>query len=473
MTFYSLQFICFLLIVFVVHYIIPQRFRYIWLASASLYFYATQNPKCLLVIFGVTIISFLTAIIISKGIKPKIVLSVSLILLAGILLVFRLQYICPNGFFRINIVAIGLSFYTLTAIGYIVDVYLEKTECEKNILRYLLFISYFPIVLSGPIERSGNLLTQIRKGTEFSYEKTKKGILMILYGLFLKCLIADRMAIIVDAMFGSYSEQTGASILFGVILYGFQLYADFSGYSSIAIGISMMLGFDVINNFRQPYFSRNIKEFWGRWHISLSTWLRDYIYIPLGGNRRGKMRQCFNLMITFLVSGIWHGSGLQYIVWGLIHGVYQVISNLLGYFGGLSKRRININRECFSFRLLQVIFTFVLVDFAWLFFRAPSLGDAVNILGIIVKDFQLGNTIEHRLWLIGYDYERFIILTTEFLIWQSVELIHERKKSITDWLGSQNRLFRWVVYLSICIVVITGMLYNYGTDANDFVYTRF
>ena len=473
MTFYSLQFLIFLSVVFVVYYSIPQKYRYIWLVAASIFFYGTYGKEYLLILFGVASVSYISARVIGKKTAPKIALFISIILLAGFLCFLRVISIWQEENIQISGVMIGVSFYTLVAIGYIIDVYNDRTECEKNYLKYLLFLSFFPIVLSGPIERSTNLLSQIRKGTVFSYENIKKGMLMALYGVFLKCLIADRMAVIVNALFDTYTEQTGAAMLFGIVLYGFQLYADFSGYSCIAIGIAAMFGLRVIENFSRPYFSRSIKEFWGRWHISLSSWLKDYIYIPLGGSRKGSLRHYINLMVVFLVSGLWHGNGLQFVVWGLLHGLYQVISRISGSYIKCLSEKMKIKKSCFSFRFGQILFTFFLVDFAWLFFRASSVDEAVRIIGIVLKDFQLGSTLENRLWLAGYNYERFIILSAEVLIWFVFEYIHEKGISVCDWLTKQNTVFRWCVYLFACLTVIIGLVYNYGTDAVAFIYTRF
>lgn len=361
----------------------------------------------------------------------------------------------------------------LQAVGYLVDVYKGKVTVEKNFAKYALFVSFFPTILSGPIERSNNLLEQIRKGTKFSYDLVKSGLCFMLWGYFLKLMIANRLSQIVDAAFENSIEQTGATMLIAVILYGIQLYADFAGYSCIAIGVSRTLGFDLVENFRQPYFARSIKEFWGRWHISLSSWLKDYVYIPLGGNRCSKFRGYLNLLLTFLVSGLWHGNGFKFLAWGGLHGVYQIFSKITLSIRAKMIRICKIKTECFSYHLLQRFITFMLVDFAWLFFRASSFRNALFILKNIVFNFQLGDTILLKSYLVGYDPERFVLLLFEIAILFIIDFIHEKKISLLKWLDEQNKVFRWGAYIFACVVLLIGIIHDYGLDASAFIYTQF
>ena len=490
MNFFSLSFLAFLTAVFIVNWAIKIKYRYLWLLGASLFFYASWDLKYTVLLLLVTAFTFGVSKHIYKsktaGSKNcKGVLAVSIALLIFILLLFKFWTFWITGLHSlfgisdpaegglISIIApIGLSFYSLTAIGYMIDVYRGKVTPENNFGKYALFISFFPNILSGPIERSNHLLPQINAGKEFNYTKVRNGFLLILYGYSVKLLIADRLSVIVDAAFKANTEQTGATMMIAVILYGIQLYADFSGYSCIAVGIGRILGFDLIRNFRQPYFSTSVRDFWNRWHISLSSWLRDYVYIPLGGNRKGKFIQCINLIITFLVSGLWHGTGLQFIVWGALHGFYQVISVLLRPFRPLGKR-LKINTDAFSYKLLQGLITFALTDYAWLFFRASSVQEGIGITRNMISNLQLGNTLVNQLYLVGFSAQRFYLLLFETGMMFAVDFLHERKISIVSWLDRQNKAFRWLIYITLIVVILTGLIHDFGLDASVFIYTRF
>lgn len=485
MAFFSLEFLFFFLVVFVFYYVIPQKYSYLWLLGASYFFYASWSLKYTFVLLVITIISFFVARLMRKWNK-KLCLYCGVGLSIGVLYLFKFWKFWAEGLYIlfgitdkstggiITIIApVGISFYTLAAIGYMIDVYKGKIESESHITKYALFISFFPTVLSGPITRGGNFLKQIHAGAKFSYEKVKRGLLLIIWGYFLKLLIANRLAQIVDAVFASYTKQTGATLLIAMILYGVQLYADFSGYSYIAIGISHTLGFTITENFKQPYFAKDIKDFWGRWHISFSSWLKDYVYIPLGGNHCGKFRQYFNLFITFIVSGIWHGTGLQFLVWGGLHGIYQIISRACVPIKSRILDKLRIKRDCFSYHLFQSIITFGFVDLAWLFFRSESLYDALRYIKYILFNFQLGNTIFNKLYLAGYDVTRFYILLIEMLVLLLVDILHEKKVSLIGWLDLQNRAFRWMVYICILMVIVVGAIYDFGLEASTFIYTQF
>lgn len=485
MPFFTVKFFLFLITVFIVYYIVPVKYRYIWLLASSYFFYASWSIKCTTVICFVTLISYISARMM-KTKNRKLCLSAGIIISLTVLVVFKFWDTWTPGLCTlfgisdqrtehiVNIAApVGLSFFILEAVGYMIDVYKGKSECELNLGRYALFISFFPTVLSGPIERSSNLLKQIQEKYEFSYEKAKKGLLLIIEGGYLKLLIANRLSVIVNAAFENQYEQTGATMLIAVVFYGIQLYADFAGYTCIALGIGHLFGFSLIENFKQPYFARNVRDFWARWHISLSSWLRDYVYIPLGGNRKGKIRQCINLLITFFVSGIWHGTGWQFAVWGGIHGLYQVVSKVTDPFKTNIADKIKIKRECFSYRLLQIIITFGLVDFAWLFFRAASVSEALAICKNILLNFQLGNTISNKLYLMGYDENRFTLLLIELFVFLTIDIFHEKKINIINLLDRQNKVFRWIIYLIACMALVVGMIYDYGAEVSTFIYTRF
>ena len=275
---------------------------------------------------------------------------------------------------------VGISFYIFQAVGYAVDVYRGTIKAEKNFVVYALFISFFPQLVAGPIERAKNMLPQFREKHKFSYENFDAGLRLMIWGFFMKLCVADRVSTYVDAVYNNYMEHSGVSLLLATFFFTFQIYCDFAGYSLIAIGSSKMMGFTLMENFHRPYFAKSIKEFWRRWHISLSTWFKDYLYIPLGGNRVGHYRHLWNLFVTFLVSGIWHGANLTFVLWGSLHGLYQIV--------GIEKNRllpkVNVSKRLHA--VFNCLVTFVLVMFAWIFFRANDLHSAFSIIAKIFTD---------------------------------------------------------------------------------------
>lgn len=486
---YAIQFIwfyAFFPIVVLVYFIIPKCSRYIWLLVTSYYFYMIWNPRYALVLLFSTITTFVAARLM-KGNRKKLVFYICILCNLLILGVFKytdfiihnINYILrlrgielPWSTFDI-ILPIGISFYMLQALGYIIDVYQEKIVPETNFAKYALFVSFFPTILSGPIERSGNLLRQIQEGTEFSYNHAKDGMILMVWGYCVKLLVADRLAILVNTAYLNYENLTGASLAFAIVLYAIQIYCDFSGYSYISIGVARVLGFHIMDNFSQPYFATSVRDFWKRWHISLSQWFRDYVYIPLGGGNCSKMKVYRNVMITFGVSGLWHGAGWHYIVWGGLHGIYQVISRMTINIRKSIIQTFHIRTNCFAYCLWQRCITFLFIDFAWLFFRAQSLRSAMEILKKIFFEFYLEETIINRLYLLGMDWTRFKIMFIELCVILIVDIIHEKKVSIREWLNKQNWLLRWTCYLLIVMILWLGILRDYGVDAANFIYSQF
>lgn len=486
MLFNSIEFIIFFPIVVLLYYAIPQKYKNIWLVVASYYFYARWSMKYVLVLFITTVLTYLGARFMQEKHKKGVLIScltVNLLFLLGLkywgIGINLLDAVFPKWGIRMQaeafsvVLPIGMSFYVLQSLGYVIDVYRGKAEAEKNFIKYALFVSFFPTLLSGPIERSGNLLKQIQNGTTFSYDRAKNGLLLMVYGFFEKILIANRIGVLVNQVYSNYMDHNGATIAYAVFLYAIYIYTDFAGYSHIALGAARVLGFEIIENFKQPYFALNIKDFWKRWHISLSRWLQDYVYISFGGNRKGKIATYRNLMLTFLISGFWHGNGLTYLVWGGLHGSYQIIGRVTESFRNRIKDKCRINTQCWSYRFFQGMVTFLLVDFAWLFFGAGSLSQALEFLRKICFRFNLGGTLVGRDYLLGMDEQRFFILWLEIAIVLLVDILHEKKISVTAWLNTQNKLFRWAVYFGVVFVILIGALYNYGAEASAFIYTRF
>ena len=488
MSFFSIGFIIFFVFTFIIYNSVTCNYRHIVLLVASYIFYALFDFKYVLVLFGVTLLSFILGkkISILKGngesTESRLLLGLGIVLILLTLVFFKFGnyfYLSVHRLFgKENIIEagaaaliapIGISFFSLEAIGYMVDIYRGTALPEENFLKYALFISFFPKIISGPIERSTNLLKQIHDGIKFEYEKVKTGFFYILWGSFIKLLIANRLSVIVDAAFSEYQEQTGFTLLIAVVIYGVQLYVDFSGYSYIAIGMAGVFGYDLTENFIQPYFAGNVREFWKRWHVSLSNWLRDYVYIPLGGSRCGKVRRYFNLIITFLVSGIWHGVGMHFVAWGLLHGIYQIFS--------VTINSLNVKNEkekiIFCRRLIKAFGTFVLIDFAWLFFRAESVGSAIEILSKIIFYPEIGRTIFEGLCLAGVEVKKVGLLIFELLLLLLVDICHEKNIRVLKWLDTQDKWFRWGIYVVMSLFIVIGMIRDYGADASTFIYANF
>lgn len=469
MSFCSIWFLVYFLSVFLLYFAFPKNKRYLCLLVASYLFYFTWNPCYAIVLFLITVLTYLGAAA-GKGAYAKAGFSAAFCLVLCVLFFFKYGWLIGRDsiFFPV-----GISFYTLQALGYLIDVRTGAIEPEKNFAKYALFVSFFPTVQSGPIERSATLLRQIREGTDFSFEKAKSGFFWMYFGYFEKFFIADRLALVTDSFFQDYPKQTGAALVFAAILYGLQIYADFAGYSHIACGIAKVLGYEINPNFRQPYFARTIKGFWQRWHISLSGWLMDYIYIPLGGNRCKKARKYFNLFVTFLVSGLWHGAGLHYLIWGCLHSIYEIVSDLTAGFRTRVKQVCKIRSNCFSYHLFQSVLLFVMVDFAWLFFRAQSISEIVVMLKQIFFHFNFADTVSDGVLWAGQDAVRWWILVLELAAVFVIDALHEKNYSIAEWLQKQNLVFRWFCYLFLTVVLAIGTIYNYGISSSNFIYAQF
>ncbi len=398
MVFNSLEFLIFLPIVIILHYILPTRFRWIALLAASYYFYMYWDAKLILLILFTTAVSYVTAILVSKTDKKalkKLYLIIALFASLGVLVFFKYYNFLsgsvediirlfgrrPKDLSLDLILPVGISFYTFQTLSYVIDVYRGKIAPERHFGYYALFVSFFPQLVAGPIERPENLLPQLKAPHKISRANMTEGLGIMLVGFFKKLVVADIAAVYVNAVYNDVANATGLGVLVATVLFAIQIYCDFSGYTDIAIGCARIMDIRLMQNFNRPYISRSIKEFWSRWHISLSTWFRDYLYIPLGGNRRGKTRRYINVMIVFLVSGLWHGAAWTFVIWGMLHGLYQVIGGVTQKLRERIYTKMHIDMKSSWFGFLQQCFTFVLVCFAWIFFRANSISD----LGIIMK----------------------------------------------------------------------------------------
>lgn len=494
MLFNSYQFLIFFPIVVLIYFIIPKRIRYIWLLVTSYYFYMCWDAKYALLIAASTVVTYFSGIFIDKVKEKyheknkqirycKMILTGCCLFNLGILVFFKYFSWILDNISAISgqslalpwsiVLPVGISFYTFQALGYTIDVYRGEIKAEKNLLRYALFVSFFPQLVAGPIERSKNLLMQLDCDKDFDYENARDGLLLMLWGFFEKIVIADKAAILVDSVYNNYAEQEGAVIIVATIVFAFQIYCDFGGYSHIAIGAAKVLNVKLMDNFRQPYFALNIKDFWSRWHISLSTWFRDYLYIPLGGNRCSKWRKHCNLFITFFVSGLWHGASWHYVIWGALHGIYQIVSDCTGNLRRIVINKLRIKTDCFSYRLLQRLITFLLVSFIWLFFRAESLTDALNMCQRIVFNLNPSILLGDVLYNQGLNQLQVYYLVGAILILILVDYLHEKGKSIRNFLKQQNLAFRWLVYYVAVFIIIVSVIQTFGQNANTFIYFQF
>ncbi len=368
---------------------------------------------------------------------------------------------------------LGISFYTFKAISYLVDVYKNKILPEKNIAKLALYISFFPELLAGPIDRATNLLPQINnKSIKFQYAQVIRGMIMMLVGLAIKMIIADRVAILVDTVYSKPDTYAGILLIVATIFFAFQIYADFMACSMIAIGTAKTLGYDIIHNFEQPYLSHSIKEFWRRWHISLSTWFRDYLYIPLGGSHCSKIKKYRNILIVFVVSGLWHGANITYVIWGAVHGIYQIVGDLTLKLREKIKHKLKVNEKTFSYKLWQIVITFMLVTISWIPFRASSFTNLKDIIKsmFIFNPWELTNG---TLFKLGLDNINFIIAVIGILVLISYDILKRKRQDLVESVMRQPIMFRWIFYLGITIAIIVIGIYGSNYNTSDFIYAQF
>ena len=368
MNFISLEFVFFYPAVLFLYWIFPGKFRWILLLTVSCFFYLSESSWAGILLFLTAAVTYFAARNIQNGCRKRQWLTISLLFCLGLLIGFK--YSVPP---------VGISFYTFQTLSYVLDVYRNHESAENNFGRYLLFVSFFPQLVAGPVERSGNLLPQLKKIQIFRKEDIEEGFWLIVRGFFKKIVVADQLAPYADRIFGAPTEVNGIAAVLGTIFFAIQIYCDFSGYTDIARGSARMLGIRLMENFQHPYRAGNIQEFWHRWHISLTKWFTDYVYIPLGGSKKGVFRQCINIGIVFGLSGFWHGGSWHYVVWGLLHGSF-----LVGYI--LYRKYIPIKKTGVFRKAVSWVFTMLLVCTAWIFFRSPDTGSARAMISRIISE---------------------------------------------------------------------------------------
>ncbi|MCQ2415004.1 MAG: MBOAT family protein [Lachnospiraceae bacterium] len=478
MLFNSLSFAIFLPIVFSIYWLLPHKYRWILILASSYYFYMSWNAKYIVLILFTTCVSYGAARLLEneKNLKKKkMILGISAFLCLLVLFFFKYFNFVSESFtafleiFTIQLnpitlklfLPVGISFYTFQTLSYVIDVYRGKIPAEKHFGYYAAFVSFFPQLVAGPIERAADLMPQIKEEHTFDYDNAAYGLKLMAWGLFKKMVIADTLSKYVSAVYDAPQKMAGFSLILATFFFSFQIYCDFSGYSDIAAGTSRLLGIHLSTNFKSPYFSQSIKEFWSRWHISLSTWFRDYVYIPLGGNRTGKVRHALNLLITFLASGLWHGANWTFVVWGGIHGAAQVVENII-----LPENRMKSRGIAAFFRTL---FVFLFISFAWVFFVSNSIPDALYVIKHAFDGISApGSYIYNGYAGIGMSLSS-IIKENVFLVLLLVYDWMSLKSDVIADCGKLKTPIRWAIYVLLSVTI----LFLSQKGAAEFIYFQF
>ena len=476
MLFNSISFLVFFVIVTTLYFLLPLRAGRYMLLLASCYFYMVFVPKYIIILAITITVDYFVGVGLEKiNLKyKKTLLIVSIISNIGFLFVFKyfnffnsnISYIAelinwnyPIGSLEI-ILPIGLSFHTFQSLSYIIEVYRNKQKAEHNFGIFALYVMFYPQLVAGPIERPQNMLRQFYKKYKFDLYRIADGLKLMLWGMFKKVVIADRLAIFVNEVYNKPNDYQGLPVVIATIFFAFQIYCDFSGYSDIARGSAKVMGFELMVNFDKPYLSKSISEFWKRWHISLSSWFKDYVYIPLGGNRVNKLKVYRNLFITFLLSGLWHGANWTYVIWGGLNGLYLIFSQVSVSYRQRIVEFTKINRLPKAHNIVKVACTFVLTTFAWIFFRANSFSDAVHIITSLFSGWNKGElnssisiVLSHTTelskvsFLIGFVLIGFLML---------IELV-QTKVVINKKLDDKLSYGSWVIYiLGVFAIIILG-----------------
>jgi len=477
MLFNSFEFLIFFPIVTLVYFLLPAKVKWIWLLITSYFFYMNWHAEYALLMLACTVVTFVCSLLIDSSKEKKqrkIAMWAGIVLNIGLLAYFKytgfmldlVQRACDMLGLAVTtpkvsiLLPVGISFYIFQALSYTIDVYKGRVKPERNFFKYALFVSFFPQLVAGPIERSGRLLKQVSAPHTFDWKRCREGLLIMMLGFFEKVVVADRACIYVDAVFGNWIDCSGWQIALATFVFAVQDLCDFAGYSYIAIGSAKILGIDLMTNFRQPYFAHSVQNFWARWHISLSSWFRDYIYFPLGAGRGGKLKQARNLMIVYTVSGLWHGAALKYVAWGMLNGALQVIEGLLP--------QPKVSQKHPKLQLLaQILWTDFLILITMLVFRAGSLSSALNMLIKIPMEWGTAP------FATGFSFAQALCLGVCFVILFAIEFIHEKRKTLTQMTDRLPAIVRGTLYLAAVLAIIVFGTWGPGYSAQAFIYFQF
>ena len=457
MVFNSIEFLIFLPIVVVLFYLLPQKARWLMLLAASCVFYMWFVPKYILILLVTIIIDYAAGLLMERyadqSRKKKTFMIISIVSTLTVLVIFKylgfitenLDRLCASlgmetHFVTHIILPIGLSFHTFQSMSYVIEVYRGHQKAERHFGYYALYVMFFPQLVTGPIERPGNLLRQLHEKKEFRYENISKGMRLVLFGFFIKMVVADHLGTYVDEVYAAPDEYNSWSVFLAMVFYTFQIYCDFFGYSTIALGSAKLLGFDITDNFKTPYLSKSIAEYWQRWHISLSTWFRDYVYIPMGGSRVKFGRWAFNIMVVFVLSGLWHGAAWTYLLWGFSHGLLHIVEKALRKRFPVSEPRSKCMK--FTFDALRVVKTFLLVAVLFVMFRSRDFANMNAVYTALVSNFGCGQNlgVKPEIWL----YLGLFILSDLLLF----------NTRFDAWCENKPMVVRWIIYAVLVFMVI-------------------
>ena len=481
MNFNSIEFIIFYPIVLLLYFILPKVMKWPMLLIASYFFYMCYNPSLVVLMLGTTLVSWICAKFMEKTeSKPlrRTLLALTLITSLGVLffykyfdfisLSFNSVFMPTNDPVLLNLVLpVGISFYTFQTLSYVIDVYRGDVKTEDNFFFYALFVSFFPQLVAGPIERPGNLIPQLKEPKKFNSSDAVKGAKHMIVGFFKKICVADMISEVVDSVYNAPEGATSLAVVIATLLFAVQIYCDFSGYTDIAIGCARIMGIRLMKNFDHPYTATSIKEFWARWHISLSTWFRDYLYIPLGGSRCAKWRHLTNLMIIFLVSGIWHGAAWTFVLWGAIHGIYRVVGEITSKPRERLLSSVGISSDHIAVKCIRTVITFILVCGAWVVFRANSVADVATLFTTL---FSFSGGFTETFSLMGIDLYRALLIGISIITLLLLDrvLVYGDEKDNSSVITKNGAFiyFVWAIAISWLLLLSRDMV-------SSFIYFRF
>jgi D-alanyl-lipoteichoic acid acyltransferase DltB (MBOAT superfamily) len=482
MSFTSINFILFFAAFTLLYYLVPGRIQKYLLLAGNYVFYMWWKPAFGLLIFAGTAISYFCACAFDRGLwgRKKFWIALGAVYTIGVLFVFKyLDFFCGSilgllgvayGHSMKLLLPVGVSFFTFSVAGYLFDVGKGKIKPEKNFADYAAFVSFFPTIMAGPIGYARNFLPQLKTRHIFDLERSKRGLLRFVFGAGEKMIAADTMAIIVNTVYADAASFSNGSVLIAAMAYSLQIYFDFAAYSSMAIGAADILGFSVMENFDAPYLTRNIKSFWKKWHISLTSWLREYIYFPLGGSRKGRARTYINVLIVFGVSGLWHGAAVTFVIWGLLNGLYQVAGEITLPSRKKLRAALKIPEDGRLLVLWQMLLTFLLASIAWIFFRAGSVSQAFYLVGRIFSILTSGfGYIDPSSF--GLMKRQAIVLAVFLLPYLAADVMKALRKPLPAF--EKTDFTYWFIILLLMIFIVSFGIYGQGFDPQDFVYFKF
>ena len=483
MTFNSGEFLIFFPITLLLYFLLPKKWSRYSLLAMSLIFYLAWNVKLVFLILFTTAVSYFSALKIEKTERKSVkrtFLVITLIACLGVLFFFKYYNFLAETFgwalgaltgetynFMLDLVLpVGISFYTFQTLSYVIDVYRGSEKAERDFPLFALYVIFFPQLVAGPIERPGNLLPQLRDKNPLTADNVRAGIWKMSIGFFKKIVVADFIAEYVNSVYNNAADATGWGVVIGSMLFAVQIYCDFSGYTDIAIGCARIIGIRLMKNFDRPYKAQSIKEFWARWHISLSAWFRDYLYFPLGGSRCSRSRHMFNLMVVFLVSGLWHGANWTFVIWGALHGLYRIIGELTFKPREKLWAKLKVNTSSVAFGYVRRFFTFLLVCFSWVFFRANSIADLGTLLG---KLFSNWGSLPETLSSMGLGVTALIVTAFSIIIMTELDVITDVQSNDGEMSASKKTSVMWIIW---AVAFAWTMLLSVG-GASTFIYFQF